>query len=408
MKYNNKKIIIIAFDINPYMGSEAQVAFSWVKILNSTYKIVVYTDSRHKKRLRKINFNNTEFVYIDNKERIIKYANKLGAYNIQYFIFIKKVKKLIKEVIKVANDITLISCLTPAGIHSYNDFYKFNIPMLIGPVGGGIGIPSGFARCKTIRDILKEGFYYCIRKSFKWKKYFINSEKIIIGTKKMKEILPDEVLSKTVQIFDTCVDTERFTPEKAVSYNMIKIIYVGRLEKFKGCFILLECFNKLIKKGYNNITLSIAGCGREKKRMEKYILKNSLNNHVNMLGNVNYENMPKILNRHHIFCLPTLKEPGGTAILEAMACGLAIITSDAAGPSESVGDDCGIKVKLSNYREFSNGIYNALEYMIKNYYCIGKMGEAARKRVIEKYSNDALKEKILKVYSQVLGCENKV
>lgn len=398
----NKKIIIIAFDMNPYMGSEAFVAFSWVKILAGRYNLIVYTDSKHKENLQSVNLKNVKFVYVDDKEKVIKYANKFGIYNIQYIIFMRKVKKLIQKILKNKHDIMLISCLTPAGIHSYNDIYKFGVPVMIGPVGGGIGIPKGFERYKTIIDRLKDLFYLFIKRNSKWKSYFVNSKKIIVGTDKMKEILPKEAHDKVIQIFDTCVDTDKFKPTNSNNSGIIKIIYVGRLEKFKGCIILLECFDALVKNGYKNIRLSIAGKGREKNRILNYISKHSLAGYVKVFENINYKEMPEFLNKHDIFCLPTLKEPGGTAILEGMACGLPIITSDAAGPSLSVGEDCGIKVKLNNYYDFKKGIYNAVEYMIQNNNERKIMGINARRRAVEEFSVNVIKEKVLGLYDEVL------
>ena len=102
-----------------------------------------------------------------------------------------------------------------------------------------------------------------------------------------------------------------------------------------------------------------------------------------------------------IFCLPTLREPGGGAILEAMACGLPIITTNYGGPKYSVNESCGIKIETINQIQFLKDLESALLKLIKDRELRKTMGQESRKRAVNNFSKKALSSKILQLYSEL-------
>jgi len=64
----------------------------------------------------------------------------------------------------------------------------------------------------------------------------------------------------------------------------------------------------------------------------------ALHNRIRVIPRYKQETLPKLLEGHHIKLLPTLSEGFGKAIVEAMACGLAPVTTNVAGPLEIVRD----------------------------------------------------------------------
>lgn len=65
--------------------------------------------------------------------------------------------------------------------------------------------------------------------------------------------------------------------------NKVNIMTIGRLIKIKGYEILLQSHNKLIKEGLD-YNLMILGEGPERKKLEKYIKENNLENNTQLLG----------------------------------------------------------------------------------------------------------------------------
>lgn len=396
------KILIVAYDCNPYRGSEAMFAFSWVNILSKYYNVTLITDIRHKRSLEDKNCG-FEIVYCKYIPEVLNnILCKANAHNINYRLFIKSVKEML-ESNKIRN-YDLIHCLTPAGFYAYNDLYTLGKPVIAGPLGGGIKLPEGFEDYNTLKYIIRNSFYSHIQKNKKWKAYYSNCNSILIGTKYLLEHLPCSVYPKTIELFDTVVDTDKFTPSSSIKKNsdVITIVYSGRMELTKGCLLLVEAFKLLLKDGYTQARLIMLGEGSQYKKLCKVVKKEKLEKYIDMKGRVTNDVVKEFLHAADIFCLPSLKEPGGTSILEAMSCELPIITTNYGGPSISVTDECGIKIDALNHNQYVLSLKKALKYLIDNPSERRRMGQNGRHRVINEYSYERLEEKIVHLYEDIL------
>ncbi len=392
-----KNILLVAFDCNPDSGSEAKSAYSWWKILQKYYNVFVITDIKHKKCIeRRGNSSNFTYCsYVSDKTRAL--LLNIRAYNVLYGLFVRKVNKILRD--KGIENIDLIHCLTPAGIFAYNNLYKFGKPIILGPVGGGLRIPENFEQYETTRYRLRQIYYKILKKNPKWINYYKNSSKILIGTRNVLSNLPECTHIKTIELFDTVVDTNKFKPTtKIKDSECINIIYSGLMDATKGCLLLVEAFNMLIKDGYSNIQLNMLGDGDELNNIKKIIKNEKLEEHIHLLGNVTSHEVSRHLKNADIFCLPAIKENGGTAILEAMACALPIVTSDYGGPAVSVTNECGIKIKPSDYNSYISDLKDALAYLIDNKDIRIRMGINARKRAVSEYSFESLESRIIELY----------
>lgn len=84
-----------------------------------------------------------------------------------------------------------------------------------------------------------------------------------------------------------------------------------------------------------------------------------------------------------------------------MAAGLPITTSDYGGPKYSVTDDCGIKIPVDNYDTYVRNLAEAIIKLAEDEPLRRKMGEAARERVRDKFSLEALKRRIPEIYGGI-------
>lgn len=395
-----KKIIAIAYDLNPCIGSEAGAAYIWADILSKQFDTLIYTQEKHRHDLEKVNSKLT-IEYISGKSIVSKLFLKLKLYNYDYSMFIKKVENRIGNEI-IAND-TILYFLTPAGIHSYNRLgSKLHIPYIIGPVGGFLELPSGFEEYRSITMAFKESFYKRLIKKTKWKEYFTGASKIIAGTGLVAKHLPEECSGKVRIIHDAVVDTDFFNSNnlKRKCY-IVQIVYSGRLEQHKGCYILAKAFATLLQKGYENIRLVFAGDGKEFHKMNKFIEKNNIQSKARLVGWIPRNELKDLLVGSDIFCLPTLKEPGGTAILEAMACGIPVITTNYGGPASSVTKESGILIEPVSVHDYINKLSAALEMLINDQELRESMGAMARKHVIENFSSASLEKKIIDIFQEI-------
>jgi len=111
--------------------------------------------------------------------------------------------------------------------------------------------------------------------------------------------------------------------------NKKVILYVGQLIRRKGVRYLIEAYGKL-KRDYKDVCLMLVGDGPLRIELEESCAKHQIKD-VHFLGNKSYEELPKYYSMADIFVLPTLEDVWGLVVNEAMACGLPVITTKAAG-----------------------------------------------------------------------------
>ncbi|MCG8325659.1 MAG: glycosyltransferase [Thiotrichales bacterium] len=144
------------------------------------------------------------------------------------------------------------------------------------------------------------------------------------------------------QLFDTCIrlgvdddrisvqamgvdSTNRFFPEACD--RIYDVLYVGRLQQSKGVSCLLQAVHRL-KVQYPGIQLLIVGAGPELAALHRERDQLGLGDHVDFRGPVNQTQLADIYRTARVFVLPSLQEGLGLVLVEAQACGCAVVASD--------------------------------------------------------------------------------
>ncbi|MGV1060039.1 glycosyltransferase [Clostridium perfringens] len=130
------------------------------------------------------------------------------------------------------------------------------------------------------------------------------------------------------------------------------VINVGRLTEQKGQWHLIKAFSKVVKK-IPNAKLIILGEGELRSELEKLINRMNLDKNVYLLGF--QKNLFKYVKKADLFVLSSLYEGFGNVILEAMACGIPVISTDCNyGPREILYPSSSVISNISNveYGEF--------------------------------------------------------
>lgn len=172
----------------------------------------------------------------------------------------------------------------------------------------------------------------------------------------------------------------------------IRITYLGNIIESKGIFDLIEAVKILLSKGYN-ILLQIAGkigkdsiTGKSEKETEILISSNIKDYPLNFkfIGQVLGNERFILLKNTDIFVFPSHNEGQPLVILEAMSCGLPIVsTKDCGVIDETVIDGYnGILVEKRNIEQLAKAIETLIIYPeIRK-----TMGENSYRRYIENYT----------------------
>jgi glycosyltransferase involved in cell wall biosynthesis len=151
-----------------------------------------------------------------------------------------------------------------------------------------------------------------------------------------------------IEVVDCGVDLERFSPQPLAD-GPTGYLHVGALTERKNVLRLASAFEEL-----DGGTLTFAGDGPLRAQLEGRAA-------VRLLGAVPHERIPEVIADAHVLCQPSLVEPFGQALLEAMACERSVVATRVGGPPEFVTDEAGVLVDPLDESSIAAGLRAAAQ-----------------------------------------------
>lgn len=395
-------VLIIAYKIDKYDISEAQVGYEWIKRLSQVVNITLVTAGSRLSsttglegctniniHLIKPRFN---FKMFDTIDRLMKPG---------YIDFFYQSRKIIPELI-VENNIDLCHHLTPQAIRHQSPLMRFNTPYIIGPIHGGLDIP---AVAKELQ--VKEGWTRYIRKIDRWrnrtslslKKTYQNAQLILVSAPYVRDLIP-KVNTPFKVLSGIGVTLPSRNKQRLRTDKTFKIISVGRIEALKGFEILIEALGKL--KNKKNIELHIFGKGSCLERFQTLSKTIGVDSMIHWHGFIANDKIIEQYQQMDLFALPSLREPAGIVFLEAMSCGLPVLCVDSGGPAYYITPDVGIKIPLGSKEDMINAFAKNIDFLSSNTTAVHKMKHRATQRIKDHFTWNALTQQMLETYTSVL------
>lgn len=229
--------------------------------------------------------------------------------------------------------------------------------------------------------------------------FMINrQEKVVVLDHGYKEKLTTlGCVGNKIFVSSTMVNSVKYIQEAmAKNDDDIVLVFCSRIEKEKGVFHLLDALDFLPEEVFQRIRLIYVGIGGSLEQLKKTVVDKGFQDKVEIKGFVSEEEKIKIYLEGDIFMFPSFHGEGfPTVILEAMAAGLPIITTDIGGTKRAVED--GINgFYLSSIPPSPEDIAQKISMVLES--DIDKISRDNIKKVKQLFDSDVVVGRLVRLY----------
>lgn len=384
------RILYIAYSCAPNSGSENRIGWCVPLEMAKNNEVFVITKAEHKQVisdfLRLNPVSNIHFEYVD-----IPYVYK-KLFN--GFMYSARLNLWHRRAIKVAEricqreEIQIIHQITPVEIRAIGDYGSIkDVYFVAGPLGGGEYIPSG------LRDYAK-GHYTVeiIRKLMNsWYRFYYKSSGCL---KRCDCLIYANAETRTYLGYGTQLQSDIFTDDNMENRkghtngtDSMVFLFAGRLIYRKGLSLLFDALEAL-PEGYD-YEVRIVGDGPDKDLLKaRWSCSKCLQDHVSWVGRLPFAKMPEEYAKANVLIMPSIRETGGSVMLEAMYHGIPVIAIDRFGSGLLLNDRLGWTFDGQSKQDFISSLANAIQDCICHPEEVAKKGqnmlEAAKKYTCSK------------------------
>ena len=181
------------------------------------------------------------------------------------------------------------------------------------------------------------------------------------------------VVLKNGIIEDRLSEDQLLLNEFSDKKKTLKIVAVGRLIPLKRFDTLIKAAAVIIEQGFYDLSVLIIGDGEERLQLEKMIYDLKIGEYVELLGI--RDDVIEIMRWADIFVIPSSYEGLSIAMIEAMACGLPVIASDAPGLKDYIDQEGnGLLFEIENHKALAECIL----LLANNKMLLKKLSKGAR------------------------------
>lgn len=204
-------------------------------------------------------------------------------------------------------------------------------------------------------------------------------------------------LGLPLEDYEPTPEIERLSGEFRARYGRF-VFFLGCLRYYKGLDFLIEAARDIPETH-----IVIAGEGGERERLEALAASAGVRERIHFLGRVDQPNAVALLRSAAVFCLPAHQrsEAFGLCQVEAMACGLPIVSTDlpTGVPDVNKHEESGLIVPPSESRALAEALKKILgDEMLRE-----RLGASGRKRAHECFTAERMAADVMDVYRSVLA-----
>lgn len=355
-----KTILITAYAVNPFKGSEDGTGWNIVREIAQEFNVILVTRKNNVQHLdRYFSMPGTEtngnisYYGFDLPDWVLKLKKRSGTkgHVVYFYLWQRSIIRFLKE--RSFEFSVSLSLNFHSDSHPHF-LWKLNKPCVWGPIGHHPKIPRSFLlKSYGLRAYLIDRMFY----QTKWVMRNINpafrravqrSERIFVINSSIQRAI-GAPSSKTIKL--PAVAAKKVAASLKNGGESFTVLCAGRFHFMKGFDVALRSFftfmDHLPSDERKYVKLILVGKGPEKRALKRIAAESKHTNNVEWIEWVDHSEMDQLYHNSDVFLFPS-HEGAGMVVPEAMSHGVPVLTFDNVGPGELVGIE-ELTVKYQNY-----------------------------------------------------------
>lgn len=281
---------------------------------------------------------------------------------------------------------------------------SLGIPSVWGPIAGGEAVPGGFGRFlgrqkfeERCRNLANQLFLLLpsVRKSL------CRTTVIIASNRTTLNFLPTSTRKNAVVIPANAIVNLSLQPPAREGHagESFNILYAGNCVARRGISLALEALARLENQNYR---FYVAGSGSALEEWRSQAVRLGLGERVSFTGHISRTALDALYGKADLFLFPSLRDSGGSGLLEAMEKRVPVVCLDWGGPAEMVMEGTGVKVPVGIPEETIQRLADALASLRDDPHRRQELATAAQARLAQRFSWEEKRRQLVEIYSRIL------
>jgi glycosyltransferase involved in cell wall biosynthesis len=273
--------------------------------------------------------------------------------------------------------------------------FGLGVPVVIGPLNGGMEYPPAFRRSES----------WVSRAALAFARLFADAGNtllpgkkhasvVLVANERTRRALPSGIRGKVIELAENGIDIgvwqgAHVTPESTVP----RFVFLGRLVDWKAVDVAIRALEKV-----PSAELDIVGDGPMLDTWRSLAAELGLENRVHFAGWLTQSECANRVLNSVALVLPSLYECGGAVVLEAMSMGKPVIATRWGGPADYLDTSCGVLVEPESYAGLVDGFAEAMRTMLESPDLAKSMGAAGRERAVRDFDWQLKIDRVIGIY----------
>jgi glycosyltransferase involved in cell wall biosynthesis len=420
------RVLIVAEHASAKFGGEAALALHYFRVLRRRgLPVWLVTHARTRDELARLFPDERRIHYIEDTWLHIlvwRLSTRLPA-QIAYFttgfigrIAVQLAQRRIVRRLVASEGIDVVHQPMPVSPREPSLMFGFGVPVVIGPMNGGMDYPPGFrhghGRGRVEKLLLTLG-----RMSSATMNWLIPGKRraaaLLVANRRTRDALPSGVSRRVIELVENGVDLTLWRPQTSAPADgsadrdgVVCFAFLGRLVDWKAVDLLLLAFQRASQRA--PMRLLVIGDGLERPALEALagqlgiVAPEEGAPGVRFAGWLSQPEAAERLQASDALVLSSLLECGGAVVLEAMAMGKPVIATAWGGPVDYLDADCGILVPPTDRDALVAGLADAMVELALSPGRRAELGRHGRQKVHDEYDWEIKVDRVLDIYRDAM------